>query len=154
MRSGLKTNVIAAAIKERIVGYQITFSIQRSQVERNASLCPNASLIHTYTPPDLGKLVDSSEEMRTTGRKNTNVAKIKKKTAEGPLSAMGAHVLIPPRAAIFIMIRLKTLSLRIFFNVHLACTILVPVYLFGFFKSIYLFILNFFLLFNLNNSLD
>ena len=66
---------MVAAMKDRIVGYQMAFSIQSSQMAKKPVRWPKASLTQTKTPPLLGQPVASSAATRDTGMKKMTAAK-------------------------------------------------------------------------------
>src|SRR3569832_337623 len=100
-----------------MVGYQITFSIQRSQIDKKPSLWPNASLTQTKIPPIFGHPVASSADTRAVGRKKITAASKKKKMEENPVSAMVGQFRILPMAARLIMTSVKIEI--IFFDISL-----------------------------------
>ena len=76
-------------------------------------LCPKASFTQTNTPPRFGQAVASSAAMRETGKKKVKPARIKKKTAEKPYSAVSGQFFTLPIAATLIMATVVVLINRL-----------------------------------------
>ncbi len=99
-------------MKERIVGYQMTFSIHSSQIARNPSLGPNATFTHVYMPLS-GQPDASSAETSATGIKKNRAERARKIMIERPYSAKRGKFLILHMAQT--LIRAIVEAVRVFF---------------------------------------
>jgi len=109
---GSKAKAIDPATNERMVGYQTTFSTQRSQTAKKAALLPKASLTQTKIPPRSGQPVASSAEMKAVGRKKTRRERRRKKMEASPYSAVRGQLRILKMVAKLIIVRRKTFNER------------------------------------------